>query len=143
MKIKLLNSNYDENIGISNVTILTEYGQFSGTSKLHEEDRHISSSFAGCQYAEMKAIIKYMKYKVKIINERIKGLDNCRKTLENKKNYNHNSDENRTIRKQIYILNKQKQELKNKIFSLHDRMMRNMEQREKIINKIKNKGDNA
>lgn len=143
MKIKLLNSNYDENTGISNVTILTEYGQFSGTSKLHEEDRYISSSFAGCQYAEMKAIIKYMKYKVKIINERIKGLDNCRKALENKKNYNYNSDENRTIRKQIYILNKQKQELKNKIFSLHDRMMRNMEQREKIINKIKNKGDNV
>ena len=143
MKIKMIKSNFDEMTGISEVTIATDIGEFSGTSKLHDEDRNISSSFAGCQYAEMKAIIKYMKYKVKIINERIKGLDNCRKTLENKKNYNHNSDENRTIRKQIYILNKQKQELKNKIFSLHDRMMRNMEQREKIINKIKNKGDNV
>ena len=142
MKIKMIKSNFDEITGISEVTIATDIGEFSGTSKLHDEDRNISSSFAGCQYAEMKAIIKYMKYKVKIINERIKGLDNCRKTLENKKNYNHNSDENRTIRKQIYILNKQKQELKNKIFSLHDRMMKNMEQREKIINKIKNKGDN-
>lgn len=143
MKIKMIKSNFDEMTGISEVTIATDIGEFSGTSKLHDEDRNISSSFAGCQYAEMKAIIKYMKYRVKIINERIKGLDNCRKTLENKKNYNHNSDENRTIRKQIYILNKQKQELKNKIFSLHDRMMRNMEQREKIINKIKNKGDNV
>lgn len=143
MKIKMIKSNFDEITGISEVTIATDIGEFSGISKLHDEDRNISSSFAGCQYAEMKAIIKYMKYKVKIINERIKGLDNCRKTLENKKNYNHNSDENRTIRKQIYILNKQKQELKNKIFSLHNRMMRNMEQREKIINKIKNKGDNV
>lgn len=143
MKIKMIKSNFDEMTGISEVTIATDIGEFSGTSKLHDEDRNISSSFAGCQYAEMKAIIKYMKYRVKIINERIKGLDNCRKTLENKKNYNHNSDENRTIRKQIYILNKQKQELKNKISSLHDRMMRNMEQREKIINKIKNKGDNV
>lgn len=141
MRIKLLNSNYDEDTGISNVTILTEYGEFSGTSKLHEEDKQISSSFAGCQYAEMKAIIKYMKYKIKIINERIKGLDDCRKILKGKKTYNHNSDENRTIRKQIYILNNQKQELKDKVFSLHKKMINSMEQREKIIKKIQNKGD--
>lgn len=142
MKIKLLNSNYDEKTGISNVTILTDYGNFSGTSKLHEEDREISSSFAGCQYAEMKAIIKYMKYRIKLINERIEGLENCKKVLINKKDYNHNSSENRTIRKQIYLLKKQKQDFKDRIISLHNRMLQNMEQREKVITKIKNKGEN-
>lgn len=142
MKIKLLNSNYDEKTGISNVTILTDYGNFSGTSKLHEEDREISSSFAGCQYAEMKAIIKYMKYRIKLINERIESLENCKKVLTNKKDYNHNSSENRTIRKQIYLLQKQKQDFKNRIISLHNRMLQNMEQREKVITKIKNKGEN-
>lgn len=142
MKIKLLNSNYDETTGISNVTILTDYGNFSGTSKLHEEDREISSSFAGCQYAEMKAIIKYMKYRIKLINERIESLENCKKVLMNKKDYNHNSSENRTIRKQIYLLKKQKQDFKDRIISLHNRMIKNMEQREKIITKIKNKGEN-
>ena len=142
MKIKLLNSNYDENTGISNVTILTDYGEFSATSKLHEEDKYISSSFAGCQYAEMKAIIKYMKYRIKLINERIYGLENCKKVLIGKKDYNHNSSENRTIRKQIYLLKKQRQDFQDRILSLHNRMLKNMEQREKVITKIKNKGEN-
>ena len=60
----------------------------------------------------------------------------------NKKDYNHNSSENRTIRKQIYLLKKQKQDFKDRITSLHNRMLQNMEQREKVITKIKNKGEN-
>ena len=57
MKIKLLSSNYDEETGISVASIQTDYGIFTGTSKLHEEDKHISSHYAGCQYAETKAIL--------------------------------------------------------------------------------------
>lgn len=142
MKIKLLNSNYDKDTGISKVTILTEYGKFSAKSKLHEEDKEISSSFAGCQYAEIKAIIKYIKYKIKLINQQIKGLENCTKVLMGRKEYNHNSVENRTIRKQIYLLKKQKKNLADKVLSLEDKMIRTMEQREKIIKKILNKGEN-
>ena len=104
MKIRMIYSNFDEETGISTVTINTDYGQFTATSKLHEEDRQISSHFAGCKYAEMKAIIMYMRKRIEVINYEITGLENCKKVLEGKKEYNHNSIENRTIRKQIYLL---------------------------------------
>ena len=62
--MKIIYSNFDETTGISTVTILTKIGEFTGTSKLHDEDKNISSSFAGCRYAEIRAIIKYHKKKL-------------------------------------------------------------------------------
>ena len=104
MKIKLIESNFDRETGISYAKIQTDYGVFAGSAKLHEEDKEHVSSFAGCHYAETRAIIAYMKHRVKLLNERIESLENCKKVLENRKEYDHNSVENRTIRKQIYLL---------------------------------------
>lgn len=139
MKIRMIYSNFDEETGISTVTINTDYGQFTATSKLHEEDRQISSHFAGCKYAEMKAIIMYMRKRIEVINYEITGLENCKKVLEGKKEYNHNSIENRTIRKQIYLLKKSKKMWQERLVSLRDKMLLNMEQRAKIVQDIMNK----
>lgn len=141
MKIKLVDSCYDETTGMSYAKINTDYGEFEGWSRLHDEDRYISSSFCGCQYAEMRAIMQYMKYRIKLLNERIISLENLKKIMQGKKDYDHNSVENRTIRKQIYILNKERVDWKERLTSLSQRMIDNMNQREKIIKKITHKGD--
>ena len=141
MKIKMIKSNFDEITGISEVTIATDIGEFSGTSKLHDEDRNISSSFAGCQYAETRAIIKYMKRKMHDLDMQIKGLTDFQSSLQCRKDYNHISIENSKARRRIYELNKQKEIWEKRINSLYERMLRNMEQREKVIEKIVNKGD--
>lgn len=141
MKIKMIKSNFDEITGISEVTIVTDIGEFSGTSKLHDEDRNISSSFAGCQYAEMRAVIKYMKRKMHDLDMQIKGLTDFQSSLKCRKDYNHISIENSKARRRIYELNKQKEIWEKRINSLYERMLRNMEQREKVIEKIINKGD--
>lgn len=141
MKIKMIKSNFDEITGISEVTIATDIGEFSGTSKLHDEDRNISSSFAGCQYAEMRAVIKYMKRKMHDLDMQIKGLTDFQSSLKCRKDYNHISIENSKARRRIYELNKQKEIWKKRINSLYERMLRNMEQRGKVIEKIINKGD--
>ena len=141
MKIKMIKSNFDEITGISEVTIATDIGEFSGTSKLHDEDRNISSSFAGCQYAEMRAVIKYMKRKIHDLDMPINGLTDFQSSLKCRKDYNHISIENSKARRRIYELNKQKEIWEKRINSLYKRMLRNMEQREKVIEKIINKGD--
>ena len=141
MKIKLTKSNFNEETGISNVVISTDLGEFNGTSKLHDEDRNISSSFAGCQYAEMRAVIKYMKRKMHDLDMQIKGLTDFQSSLKCRKDYNHISIENSKARRRIYELNKQKEIWEKRMNSLYERMLRNMEQREKVIEKIINKGD--
>ena len=141
MKIKMIKSNFDEITGISEVTIATDIGEFSGTSKLHDEDRNISSSFAGCQYAEMRAVIKYMKRKMHDLDMQIKGLTDFQSSLKCRKDYNHICVENSKARRRIYELNKQKEIWEKRMNSLYERMLRNIEQREKVIEKIINKGD--
>jgi len=138
-KIKLLDSNFDKETGISNVTILTDIGKFSGSSKLHEEDKEISSSYAGCSYAEMRALIKYMKQKIKYIEAQIKALQSLQLDLQGRTDYNHLSPENYVIRRHIYELKKNIKQWEEKIDSLHTRMLNNMEQREKVIKSITNK----
>ena len=141
MKIKMIKSNFDEITGISEVTIATDIGEFFGTSKLHDEDRNISSSFAGCQYAEMRAVIKYMKRKMHDLDMQIKGLTDFQSSLKCRKDYNHICVENSKARRRIYELNKQKEIWEKRMNSLYEKMLRNMEQREKVIEKIINKGD--
>ena len=67
MKIKIIDTSYDTETKISTVIINTDLGKFTGKARLHEEDIDIESSFAGYNYAEARAIIKYMKEKVKIL----------------------------------------------------------------------------
>ena len=137
--VKILTTEYNPDTKISTVVINSDLGKFSGSSRLHEEDLDIESSFAGFQYAEMRAIIKYMKKKAEIAKYKMQGLDNCIKSLIYKKGYEHNSLEARTLRKHYYIARKEKMDWDNRIISLHQKMYDMMKNRRKIIGEMKNK----
>lgn len=141
MKFQLKHSDFNQETGISKVTIATELGYFNGISKLHDEDQDIASNFAGCRYAEYKAIIKYIQTKKRYIKYQIKILQNIEKELINRKDYNKYSIENRKIRKNIYKLNNDIKLLDDKIKSLSNKILAEMQNRRIIIDKITNKGD--
>ena len=117
MKIKLLNSNYDKETGISTVTIRTRNGEFTGTSKLHEEDRDIESSFAGCRYAEAKALVKSLKAKNKERLIQLKVLENLEKELKSMKYYNPYSLEACRLRRKIYEIRAEYEEQKALLYN--------------------------
>lgn len=135
-KIKLIDANYNEETGISYVKINTDYGEFEGFAKLHEEDRSIASKYAGCQYAEMRAVLKYMKHRIKILAHQIKALINCQKQMECRVAYNPNSVESRALRKQIYILIAERKDWQARYSSLKDRLCYSMNNRKEIVEKI-------
>lgn len=136
MKIKIIKSNFDKETGISTVTIKTDLGRFVGLSKLHEEDKPYESSFAGCQYAEMRAIKKYMKARIQKISSEIAGLEKGIKMLINLKDYNKDSLENRKLRKQLYIMKQEKKDWEERLESLSDRLYKKMNERIALIKKI-------
>lgn len=143
MGMSLIEAKYNQETGVSIVTINTDLGKFTGSAKLHEEDKDIESSFAGYHYAEMRAIIKYFKKHIEILKYQIKGIEKCEKAMMNKKDYNHNSSEARTLRKQKYILNKEKEAWKGRVESLHQKMYDMMQNRRKLLGEMinKSKGD--
>ena len=75
-KIDLIYSNYDENTGVSTVTIDTALGRFTGTSVLREEDKEIASNYCGCRYAELKAVRNYLKVLLRVAKAELKTLVN-------------------------------------------------------------------
>ena len=79
--VKTKSTSYDESTGISKAWIATDLGDFFGEAILSPEDKDIASSFAGCEYAEIRAILKYAKLKIRILKYQLEPL------LRTKKNY--------------------------------------------------------
>lgn len=136
MKSKIIYANYNPETGKSIVKIQNQYGIFTGVSQLQEEDRPYESSFAGCEYAEMKANISYMKHRKKILDYQIKILKDCYKNMSMGKKFNSHSYEARKIRRKIYELKKEKKSWEEKIQSLKEKMFKNIKLREETLNKI-------
>lgn len=141
MKIRLKDSWYNEEDGISFASIYTDYGEFEGWAGLHEEDFDIASRYAGCQYAEQRAVLKYMKFRIRILAYQIKALINCQNQMEGRVAYNRNSVESRTLRKQIFILQKERKDWQSKYTSLKEKLLQDMNNRRDIIESFK-KEDN-
>ena len=139
MKTDLIFSEFDKETGISTAVIQTPLGVFEGTSQLWEEDIDIASSFAGCTYAELKAVRKALKADVKKINFQIKTLADFRKVLMNLKEYNPSSIENKRLRKEIYLYEKKKKYILETIEEVTTAMLKGMEERPEKIRKIRNK----
>lgn len=141
MKIKLLEAWYDENDGLSYAKINTDYGEFEGWAQLHEDDNEIASRYAGCQYAETRAVLKYMKHRIKILAWQIQALNNCQNQVEGRALYNRNSVESRALRKQIFILQKERRDWQSRYNSIKERLLEDMNNRKKIVESFKKEED--
>ena len=139
MKSKLVYSNYNPETGLSAVIVETKNGYFGATSQLRVEDEDIASRFAGCDYAFSKAVRKSLKQDIKNINLKIKTLLDFEKTLKNMKSYNPYSFEMKRLRKEVYILNKQKKEIEKEIQGITAAMIKAMEERPQKIKKIESR----
>jgi pantothenate synthetase len=139
-KVKM--ANYDKTSGVSIVTIITELGEFTGVSRLHEDDKENASSFFGCEIAEMRALIAYSKRNQLITSHQYKAIKDMYKNLEQMKDFNKESVEARKIRRKLYELSEEWRQWKDNVKSLEaniaakcvarDAMMKNIHKRGKI-----------
>lgn len=139
---KILYSNFNKDTGISTTIIRNKYGTFKGRSKLHDSDKEYASNYAGCRFAEMKANIKCLKKQKADKQLRLTELKHFKKILEDIKGYNPESLEARKLRKRIYILNKEIQQLDDTINKAAAALKQEIQERDKalaFLKKYKNK----
>lgn len=115
MKWKLKKAEYNNVNGISSVEISTHLGIFKGYSSLHPDDKDIVSEFEGCRYAEGRAIIKYFKKELFIINIKLETLNNVLFDYKNMKYYKENKKEIKCLKAKIKDLEEKKKNLENDI----------------------------
>ena len=138
IQMKTIASDYNEETGLSTVTIDTDLGNFIGYASLHPEDAEIASHYAGCRYAEMRAVIKYMKAKIKIAKYQLEPLQRIYNILINK-NYDQNNKGIKLLEKEIYILEDDIQTFDNYIESLLKRLNDAINSRPEVVRKMMEK----
>jgi len=143
IQMKTIASDYNEDTGLSKVTLATDLGEFTGYSKLHPEDKEIVSRYAGCRYAEMRAGIKYMKEKAKIAKYQLNVLNKLYKNLKQMKSFDKNYKGVKLLEKEIYLLEDEVETFKTNAKTLQERLNKAIETRPDIIKDIeKRKQDN-
>lgn len=142
IQMKTIDSDFNEETGISKVTVATDLGLFTGYSSLHPDDKDIVSNFAGCRYAEMRAGIKYMKAKIKISQYQLQPLKKIYHSLINNKSYNKNNKGIRLLEKEIYTLEDDIETYKTNVKTLTERLQTAINSRDNIVrDMIKKQGN--
>lgn len=137
MKTKIAYANYDEETGKSVVTIATDLGQFTGYARLAEEDRDIASRYAGCEFAEMRARIKYWKAKKFMYEQRLKSLEDLEKILKGMTSYDPYCTECRKLRRTIYETKESVMKCRKKLEMLTTQLPEIITQRVETARRVK------
>lgn len=136
--VKMIFSEFDEESGVSTVTLNSlRYGNFVGHAQLHPEDADHASAIAGCEYAEMRANIKYMKTRLKEVRIQLKTMENYYATISSMRGFNVDGVEARRARRQIYDYRREVQEWKDAIKSERKRLHDQIQLRDDTIAKLK------
>ena len=75
MRGKILESYYDGEEGFSSLTKHTKYGTFTAEAYCHPEDKDIQNEWDGCRFAEFKCDIQALHEKIKMMKQRLIGMD--------------------------------------------------------------------
>ena len=107
LSTKLFKYDFNPDTGVSTVTLKSKRGLFTGTAKVHPEDKEVQSKFFGLNIAEKKALQKLYKEELKrekIILETIKRVQkDLQENLHDTGSYD-NYVILSTLRKRLYFM---------------------------------------
>ena len=136
MKTKIINEYFEEESGISVVTIQNRYGHFTGKAFCNKEDYF--SPYQGERIAATRANIKFAKSKLKEEKVKLKAIDNLLKNLYCDEYFNSNIYEEKTykrVKKEQERYCKNINNWENIITILEDSIKKMDEERQKVLSR--------
>lgn len=141
--MRFIEGNFNKDTGVSVVSVEHMGVVFYGIAKLHPEDQAYASTYTGCNFAEMRATIKALKYekqyRVYHLKEWEKFLHGC---LDSKK-FDKESDTAKVVfrqynrqKKQITDIDKEIKDIQNQLDELIKAKNKLIESRKKITEDI-------
>lgn len=146
LSTKLFKYDFNPDTGISTVTLKSKKGLFTGTAKVHPEDKEVQSKFFGLHAAENKALRKLYKEELKrekIILETIKRVQkDLQENLHDTGSYNDYVILS-TLRKRLYFMERNHSNnitiLKNSLEEFKKSLAKDKEYLKKIKEKKRSK----
>jgi len=131
--MKFLSSYYNEESGTSIVQMEHLDKEFLGMAQCHPEEEY-PSKYAGCQYAEIRATIKALKYERKLLKEKVDFLKQFVRRCEDRKDFCEDEYTPRAVYKELNYQIDRVNELTDKINELLDDLDK-LPKRRDIVNK--------
>lgn len=131
---KIVESFFDADTGVSCVKLQTPRGVFAGYSMLQKEDEPFISAYAGCRYAELKAMIKARQAEIKEAKIELHAFERFHKQLECSKKFKRESYEASKIRRHIYELRDKIKILEGNKEYMNDILTNSINNRQRKIN---------
>ena len=142
MDYQLVESDYNKLTGKSFVKIKYKGKYYVGIAKLHPDDADKASKFAGCRFAEQRAVIKALKDELK---QKRAACDECRKFVNAVTNYANFDPETPTAKAMFRQLNRRIKEVNNiidEINATQEGLEKSIRQHTVVVNGIQSKKAN-
>jgi hypothetical protein len=136
--MKFISSDYDENTGISTVVMQHLGKKFTEQAFFHPEDKN-PSKYAGCRFAEIRAIIKALKYERAIAKNKADMALDFVKSLECYAGFNKNTPEAKLMYRQLNKRIKRVNDLTDKINAAIQDLDISIRQRNIVTNALERK----
>ena len=135
--MKFLSSYFDSKTKKTIVTLVDKNGIYIGQAKVHPDDINNINELAGCRLAQKRAWLQ--KLKKELYNKKImlKTIQNLKNDIENNCSYYYNSKIQRRINLKLRDYSKQIIELEESIALLQTEIKKDIEIRDKLINRTK------
>lgn len=138
--MEFIKSCYDPDTGFSFVIMQHLGKKFTGTARLHPDDKENASEYAGCELAEIRATIYALKYERKIAKNKADQALDFYKSCVGYANYDRESDTAKVILRQLNQRIKKVNDLTdqiNELMDAADRQIRNRAVAARILKKVK------
>jgi hypothetical protein len=131
--MKFIKSIYDSETGTSYVILQHLGKKFIGEAHVHPEDKDNMSEFAGCEYAEIRATIKALKYERKIAKNKADQALDFIKSCKCYSNYDNNSETAKVIARQAYKRVQRVNDLTDEINKLMRELSKKINRRARMV----------
>ena len=137
--MKFIDSSYDEKEGISCVTMQHLGKKFTDFATVHPDDKENASSYAGCEYAEIRATIRALKYERKIAKQKADEAIDFMKSCTGYAKFDKNSDTAKVMYRQMNQRIKRVNDLTDMINELMDELDKKIHRRAIVTRAIERK----
>ena len=135
--MKFIKSSYDPDTGHSYVIMQHLGKKFVGEAHLHPEDKDNASKYAGCEYAEIRAAIKALKYERKIAKNKADQALDFYKSCIGYADFDPESETAKVIKRQLNQRIKRVNEITDSINNLMGELDRRIQHRTIVTNTLK------
>ena len=132
-------SYYNKSKGYAHVSVQHLGKVFEGEAWGHPEDKENWSEFAGCSYAETRAMINALKYERTIAKQKADDAIDFLKSCKCYKNFDSESETAKVLYRQINQRVKKVNDLADEINGLYDSLDKAIKRREIVVNALKAK----